>query len=293
MNIGIVGVGFVGSAMLGCFERRAPVFTFDTRFGLERHHEGIREVIRGKNPLQFLSETCQVVFLAVPTPMDHSGRQDLSILNSVMQQLAQFGDGNLAVVKSTVLPGTTDRIAEQAAKLRVAFNPEFLRERTAREDFANQDRVIIGARCHVTELEALYSRTNPTARQVLTDPVTAELVKYATNCFLATKVSFANEFHQICQSLGTDYGALRELLVLDPRIGESHLAVPGHDGRKGFGMSCLPKDLNAMLHLAKDSGVDARVLRAVWEKNLEVRPDRDWEQLRGRAVTDDLERRNP
>jgi len=114
---------------------------------------------------------------------------------------------------------------------------------------------------------------------------TAEMVKYFTNCFLATKVGFANEMKQICDQHTIDYDKVVEYALYDKRIGTSHLSTPGPDGKMGFGGSCFPKDLNALVVVAKQCGVDPKILQAVWEKNLEVRPEKDWELLKGRAVS--------
>ena len=114
---------------------------------------------------------------------------------------------------------------------------------------------------------------------------TAEMVKYFTNCFLATKVGFANEMKQICDQHAIDYDKVVEYALYDKRIGTSHLSTPGPDGKMGFGGSCFPKDLNALVVVAKQCGVDPKILQAVWEKNLEVRPEKDWELLKGRAVS--------
>jgi UDPglucose 6-dehydrogenase len=113
------------------------------------------------------------------------------------------------------------------------------------------------------------------------------MVKYFTNCFLATKVSFANEMKQICDQCDIDYDKVTEYALYDTRIGPTHLSVPGPDGNLGFGGSCFPKDLNALIDLSKNIDINCKVLKAVWEKNLEVRPEKDWELLKGRAVTNE------
>jgi UDPglucose 6-dehydrogenase len=115
------------------------------------------------------------------------------------------------------------------------------------------------------------------------------MVKYVANCFLAVKVSFANEMSQICEAMTLkgvlcEYDDIIEMAVLDKRLGETHWQTPGPDGKKGFGGSCFPKDINAMICAAKNSNVQPDVLEAAWRKNLEVRPERDWEKLKGRAV---------
>ena len=113
------------------------------------------------------------------------------------------------------------------------------------------------------------------------------MVKYFTNTFLATKVSFANEMYQICGRLGIDYDTVVEYSTYDERLGKSHWAVPGPDGHYGFGGSCFPKDINALIHLGLELDMTPEVLMAAWETNLEVRPEEDWKELKGRAVVDE------
>jgi UDPglucose 6-dehydrogenase len=115
------------------------------------------------------------------------------------------------------------------------------------------------------------------------------MVKYFINCFLATKVSFANEVKQVCDSMDIDYDKVVEYALYDDRIGRSHLSSPGPDGSCGFGGHCFPKDINALMFLARENDVDPAVLKAVWKKNLEVREarHRDWEKMPGRAVSED------
>ena len=122
---------------------------------------------------------------------------------------------------------------------------------------------------------------------IFTDIETAEIIKYASNSFLATKVSFANEIYMICDKLNIDYDKVQEYATLDNRLGKSHWSVPGPDGKWGFGGSCFPKDIQAMINFAKRSGISPNVLKGAWETNLEVRPERDWEELKGRAITED------
>jgi UDPglucose 6-dehydrogenase len=139
----------------------------------------------------------------------------------------------------------------------------------------------------------MYETAYPNVPVTKTSSTIAELVKYVTNCFLATKVSFANEMQQICGKLEVDYDKVVEYAKLDPRLGSSHWAVPGpvptHEGKyvRGFGGHCFPKDLNALITVAKRLGVDPTVMSAAWKKNLEVRgpENSDWEHMKGRAVS--------
>ena len=167
----------------------------------------------------------------------------------------------------------------------MVFNPEFLTEANAVEDFNNQNRIILGGpRPATTKLRRLYSKVFPKAHIIKTDSTHAEMVKYLTNSFLATKVSFANEIYQVCQKLNIDYDKVVEYATLDDRLGKSHWNVPGPDGDFGFGGHCLPKDLSALIYLAMKFDTETNVLNAVEETNDVVRKNRDWEDMKGRAV---------
>ena len=130
----------------------------------------------------------------------------------------------------------------------------------------------------------MFSKVFPTAHIIKTDSTHAEMVKYLTNTFLSTKVSFANEIYQICDKLKVDYDKVIEYATLDDRLGNSHWNVPGHDGDFGFGGHCFPKDLSALIHLTKELGTINNVISSVKETNDQVRKDRDWELMKGRAV---------
>jgi UDPglucose 6-dehydrogenase len=135
----------------------------------------------------------------------------------------------------------------------------------------------------------VYSLAFPKAKIVKTGSITAEMVKYFTNTFLATKVSFANEMKQICDKLNIDYDKVVEYSTYDERLGKSHWAVPGPDGKLGFGGSCFPKDLNALIHLARNLDTSLNTIGGAWDTNLDVRPEEDWKELKGRAVVDDTD----
>ena len=155
------------------------------------------------------------------------------------------------------------------------------------EDFKNQNRIIIGSARKVgAKIKSIYSKVFPRVPIIKTSSTIAEMIKYFTNCYLSTKVSFANEMYQICESLDIDYDKVIEYAVRDERIGSSHLNVPGPDGDFGFGGHCFPKDLNALINLAEKHGLglDINVLKATLETNDKVRNNRDWEQQKGRAV---------
>ena len=133
----------------------------------------------------------------------------------------------------------------------------------------------------------MYEKVFKNVPIIKTKSTIAEMVKYTANCFLATKVSFANEIKQICDHVDVDYDKVIEYATYDNRLGHSHWKVPGPDGKLGFGGSCFPKDINALIYFSKAMDIDVGVLSAVWQTNLKVRPERDWENLKGRAVSED------
>jgi len=177
-------------------------------------------------------------------------------------------------------------------KFQLVFNPEFLTEANYLKDFRDQTYIIIGGpRPASSTLKQMYTLPFPEARLVKTDSTHAELVKYMTNCFLATKVSFANDMKRICDYFGADYDKVMEYAVLDHRLGKTHWNVPGPDGHMGFDGSCFPKDMNALMAICRQKGIPIPTIRGAWETNIQVRPERDWENLKGRAVIEDTERK--
>ena len=171
----------------------------------------------------------------------------------------------------------------------MVFNPEFLTERSASFDFINQTRVILGGdKQHTNKVKYLYKNRFGDFLPVLeTNYETAEMIKYMNNLFFATKVSFLNEMKLLGDKVGVDWSNAIEGFILDGRIGHSHIAVPGPDGKLGFGGSCFPKDIQALIKFGEQNNVDMNVLKGAWKTNLEVRPERDWEKLKGRAVSND------
>ena len=277
MKIGIVGQGYVGTAVKTVFEKHYKVNTFD---------------LNGKcncTDMEDLVDKSDIIFVCVPTPMKKDGSCDISIVESVIDEIEDVDiSGKIVAIKSTIPPGTTNRLNQKCKNISVIFNPEFLTEANFIEDFKNQNRIIIGGeRPSTTKLRQVYSLVFPNAKIVKTGSITAEMVKYFTNTFLATKVSFANEMYQICGRLGIDYDKVVEYSTYDERLGKSHWAVPGPDGKFGFGGSCFPKDINALIQLGLELDMTPEVLMAAWETNLDVRPEQDWKKLRGRAVTDE------
>ena len=274
--IGIIGQGFVGNAIYQKFKNYFDVHTYD--LDESKSNDTKENVIHQ-----------QYVFLCLPTPMNTNGSCNVDIIERELENIDLIADNHeivkTIVIKSTIPPGTTEKWNKKYEALNIVFNPEFLTEANAVEDFNNQNRIILGGpRPATTELRRLYSKVFPKAHIIKTDSTHAEMVKYLTNSFLATKVSFANEIYQVCEKLNIDYDKVVEYATLDDRLGKSHWNVPGPDGDFGFGGHCLPKDLSALIYLAMNLNTETNVLNAVEETNDVVRTNRDWENMKGRAV---------
>ena len=278
-KIGIIGRGFVGSAV---------EFGFSAQTGCD-----IKVKVYDKNPLKSthtLEETVNetdIIFISVPTPSNIDGSIHLGILESALSDISNVYKNNaIILIRSTVTPGTTKKLQEKFNNLRLVFNPEFLTERSAKFDFINQARFILGGEKQDTsEVADLYKwRFGDSIPCIETNFETAEMIKYMNNCFFATKVSFMNEMYDVASKCGVDWNIAVDGWVRDGRIGHTHLAVPGPDGERGFGSSCFPKDVQAMITFGNSLNVDMKTLIGAWETNLRVRPQRDWEKLEGRAI---------
>ena len=226
---------------------------------------------------------------AIASPMNKDGSCNLDILDNTLDQINRASkevEDRIVVIKSTIIPGSTDRFQLDYPYIDIVFNPEFLTEANAVDDFENQTRLLLGGRKKATtKIKQIFSAAfRKTPRIIKTDAKTAELVKYVTNTFLATKVSFANEIYQLCESLDLDYDKIIEYATLDPRLGDSHWGVPGPDGDFGFGGHCFPKDLSAIIEITKEKNITNNVLKAAQTTNNTVRSNRDWEKMKGRAI---------
>lgn len=205
-------------------------------------------------------------FLAVPTPESANGESDLSAVISVSEAIRHYADpGAVVVIKSTVPVGTGDRVASMLGDaLPVVSNPEFLREGTAVQDFLEPDRIVIGAEDQqaAEAVAGLYSRIDTPV--MVTDRKSAELAKYASNAYLAVRLSFANEIARISQATGADIDQITGIMAADHRIGPHYLRTG-----IGWGGSCLPKDVAALAHTAQTAGAEPYMLRAAQEANAE------------------------
>lgn len=265
--IGIVGGGFVGSAtaLLNCHDIKAITYDIDPK-KCNPVGTTIHDLL-----------ACDFTFVCVPTPSYESGQCNTTIVEKCITSLKEAGVKNI-ILRSTVPPGTS-------RKLDVMFMPEFLTEANWRKDFFECKQWIFGVRTF-EEGEKLKDmmRIARICSSVHSDNVLlvgteeAEMIKYTRNNFLATKVSFFNEIASVCKAVGADYEIVRQGVGSDSRIGISHTVVPGPDGYKGFGGTCLPKDTNALVYFAKEAGVETPVISAVVMRNTTIdRPERDWE----------------
>jgi nucleotide sugar dehydrogenase len=276
--IGIIGFGMVGQAIHHGFSLTTDFRIYDKDPKLSDNT--FREVI----------EDSDFIFICVPTPMKKkTGGADISIIKEVLDSILKTNyrkdirlDEKIIIIKSTVPPGTTAKLSWKYPELNIIHNPEFLTARSFRLDFINQSRIILGGNEEdCKKVEELYRMRFLHTPIYITDSTTAEMAKYTANCFFATKISFFNEIYDICQKLDIDYYDVVKMTLADGRIGNSHYDVPGHDGLRGYGGLCFPKDINALIHKAEELGLDPIILKAAWEKNLKVRPKKDWESIKG------------
>ena len=290
MDVAIIGAGYVGLvtgaglANLGHKVRvgevdaervaqleagRAPIFEQGLPDLLSRaveyesisYHTSNVEAVRGT----------EMVFLCLPTPESEDGRADLRFVHGVIDELAnEVGDDTLFVVKSTVPPGTAaslrKRLADLGSSARLVSHPEFLREGRAVDDFMEPDRIVVGSYdpADAERVASLYR--NIDTEVVVTDPTSAEMIKYANNSYLAARLTFANALANVCEAVGADVVDVIRGIGLDHRIGP-HFLQPG----PGYGGSCFPKDTAALIAVAEDAGYDFQLLRAVIEADHEQR----------------------
>lgn len=265
MRIAIVGYGPVGRALANVFCRSNEVIIFD------KYIPGLNNTPRAE------VNSSDLVFVCVPTP----ARRDGSCDTSEIEECASWITSPMCV-KSTVIPGTVDRLARDFRRL-VAFSPEYIGESTDHpwKTADSCEFAIVGGTHDIRELVIAAYQTcfGPRTRYYRTDARTAELCKYMENCFLATKVAFVNQFFDIASAFNVDFNKLRELWLADPRVGVSHTLV---SETRGYGGRCLPKDVSAIISAMTAFG-GAPLLAAVARFNSEVRKS---DREASRDVTD-------
>jgi len=278
MKIGIIGMGFVGGTTAKVFENCHEILPYDKYKKEHNSEKNIKE----------LAKNSEGVFICVPTPMKPSGKIDYSAIHNTLDMLydevkktKRNPKDILIVIRSTAVSGTTDNLAEKYP-FRFVFNPEFLREKTALEDMKNTNRIVIGTNSmeDYQKTYEIYKPLFPDAKYIHVDRRTAEMIKYAANVMLTGQIALANEIFQICEAVGVDYNKVKNTLLLDDRIAKN-IDVPGHDGDFGFGGKCFPKDLNALIYLARDRMYRPYLLEEIWRLNERVRKNKDWFDIPG------------
>ncbi len=311
-TVGQVGYGFIGNSVVELFRPVCDVIVYD-KAGYDGRERPPR--VEFAPDIDTVVRDCEVIFVAVPTPMKSSGECHTGIVESVIQDIQNAAirmgrplDQFVVVLKSTVPPGFTATMQDRYA-LRILFSPEFLTEANAVQDFKKANRVLLGGEIEDARVVYKYFEAVWPDRQLNTyvdhpdgpvqiiqcDPSEAEMVKLSTNVHLTARVMISNELYLICQKLGIDYDKVKLMTQLDRRIGLSHMNVPGPDGHLGYGGHCFVKDTQSLSYVSKvlgtskhdESGELMNLFRALHERNLQIRQDRDWEGQKGRAVIDD------
>ena len=273
MKVAIIGLGFVGSSLLNGLRDSVKVKEIDPKLGTN-----ISEL------KDFLPE---IIFICVPTPMSEDKTQDISIIESVIDEINDLKIHSLVVLKSTLLPNYVKDLEKKVS--RFIYNPEFLREKHADEDFINSELIVFGGnQSEAKYLSGFYQdHTKCVCKDhIFTDLITASFIKYTINAFLSVKVIFFNELKELFDTSGADedWKNFTKYLSIDKRIGESHMQVPGHDGRLGFGGACLPKDSDALVKYANQIEKQLNLLNNAIKLNNEIRSsynketDRELEQ---------------
>ena len=260
LNLGIIGKGFVGSAVANGFNKDCEQIIVDPKYT----DNTIEDVL-----------DCKLIFVCVPTPVAEDGSCDVSIAKDVLTELNRRQYKGVVVIKSTIIPDYLHEF-KKTYDLKIVYNPEFLTEANADEDFKNPPFQVFGGKwrdCEVVEKAYLrYSsvRIVPTFKVDLT---TASLLKYTINSWLATKVTFFNELkelHELGSSM-VSWEQFTDMLSRDERIGNSHMQVPGPDGEPGFGGHCLPKDTEALINYAQSKNIKLSLLEKAVNKNKKMR----------------------
>ncbi|MHB8407893.1 MAG: Rossmann-fold NAD(P)-binding domain-containing protein [Acidiferrobacterales bacterium] len=289
-TVGLVGHGYVNKAVEAYFTSQKN--KCNVRICDKDHPE--------LGSLEDLVKEAELIFVAVPTPMRKDGSCYTGIVEKVVREIRNEAerqgrptDSFIVILKSTVPPGFTAGLQKKNPDMRILFSPEFLTEKNSIADFVGTNRMIFGGDeedalvackyvAHVFPQKVMDNRL----LLMRTEPTAAEMVKLFTNGILMTKVLFSNEIFQICKKLEVPFEEVRKLACLDRRIGASHTMVPGPDGHLGAGGHCFPKDIHSLQFVAKELGVQEKLITAVVERNEELREDKDWLQMKERAVTD-------
>jgi len=268
LQVGIIGLGFVGSAMEKSFNILGANI-----IGYDKFKNG------GIGSFKEVTQV-QILFLCLPTPYDsQSHSYDKSAIYETCEELFKIGFNGLVVIKSTIEIGTIEFL-EKSWPLHYIHNPEFLTARTAFEDFHSQTHIVLGRGSLVpdeqySQLVEFYSQLYPNAKISQCNTGESESMKLFCNCFYSVKIQFFNELYLLCGKLGIDYSQVRDLMLGNNWINPMHTTVPGPDGQLSYGGLCFPKDTNALNELMKSLGTPNGVIDAVIQERNTMRSDHD------------------
>ncbi len=262
LKLAIIGHGFVGKATDFGFNINVKKYIIDPK------NDTTIDSLKDIKP--------DIVFICVPTPMGDNGSQDSSIIENVIFEIINYCPSAIKVIKSTITPSTIDNISKIDSK--IIYNPEFLREKHANEDFVNSEMIILGGNKKIAMKVSQAYKNNSKCKSndhIFTDLKTASLIKYAINTYLATKVIYFNELNHLFEKLGVSdsWEEVTKSISKDNRIGKSHMNVPGHDGKKGFGGACFPKDSLALVKFADELNVNLSILKTAIKTNNKIRSE--------------------
>ena len=275
IRIGIVGKGFVGGALVNGFKKK----------GVEIIKVYDPNVLPDSDITDVMD--CDIVFVCVPTLMEESGAIDKSIVYEILDGLRGIRKRGVVenfkgvvAIKSTMTPLHINQAIREYSDLRIVTNPEYLTQRNADDEFLNPKWIVMGGEKEdVWIVRDFYKTLWPDVPIAVTTAEGAMMAKYMCNCWFSAKVAIMNEFYRLWHSFKFEdgkWGDVVDAFSHDVRVGPTHLDVPGPDGDFGFGGTCFPKDLNALLHVAKSRDVVCNVMEAAWETNKVVRIKRDW-----------------
>ena len=270
MKVAIIGYGYVGKAYHKIFKEAVlyDPYNSDSGFG-SATKEQVNE--------------CDIALIAVPTPTSDDGS---SCDTSIVEEVFSWLDVSIALIKSTIKPGTTEMLQEKFPDIGIAFSPEFVGEGGyfvpfwkyphATDPTYHDFQIFGGQKEHTKLLAELFIRNvGPHIKIYQVDAKTAEVIKYTENMYIATKVTFVNEMYEICKAMGVEWVDVREGWLLDKRVSRMFTGVFTDPGRRGFQGKCLPKDTKALISSAQEHGYSAEFLKAVLESNNRIREDND------------------
>ncbi len=279
MKVGIIGYGFVGKALANGINKSTKILKIDPNLGTS-----VEDLVEFKP---------DIIFICVPTPLKDDLTLDPSIVFSVIEEIVRHKIDSLVVLKSTILPNFIKDINKKIEKF--IYNPEFLREKHADEDFINSSLIVFGGEeKEIKEMKSFYENNTKCISKdyIETDIISASLIKYTINSFLATKVIFFNEVREIFDKSGANetWSNFIKALAHDKRIGYSHMQVPGPDERLGFGGACFPKDTNAIYNYSKDIEAEFKLLKKVISLNNYLRAE--YNELFDRELEQNIDFKN-